>query len=280
MGCGSSSSANVDNSNSTAPTKVPKEDKPVEQTAASDDKQEVTASQDPPTVETPTVASSESPPPPPTDTELSTKDRSEPEVTIPPPASEERVNETVKEPLAEAAPDATTEEAAKSPTEAETLDATTEMNIPIVADPEPDTEEAAVQAPTIKKGYVMKQGHKHKNWKNRYFVLNEGKITYFENPADKPPYGTTQKGEMTLENVEISRSGTLLTLNKNNPSPFKGVLIRNSSKHSSNNLTVDGDGQEGHMVLVLDIKYANEREEWAKAIQEHIDYINKKYNNN
>jgi len=37
---------------------------------------------------------------------------------------------------------------------------------------------------TIKEGYMTKKGHKRRNWKVRYFVLESGKLSYYKDPAD------------------------------------------------------------------------------------------------
>ena len=36
----------------------------------------------------------------------------------------------------------------------------------------------------IKQGYLIKKGHKRRNWKVRYFVLESSKLSYYANPAD------------------------------------------------------------------------------------------------
>jgi hypothetical protein len=50
-------------------------------------------------------------------------------------------------------------------------------------------------APVLKKGWMKKQGRSGvvKNWKKRFFVLNNGKISYYVDELDKPPYGENLK---------------------------------------------------------------------------------------
>lgn len=36
----------------------------------------------------------------------------------------------------------------------------------------------------IKQGYLIKKGHKRRNWKVRYFVLESSKLSYYANPSD------------------------------------------------------------------------------------------------
>jgi hypothetical protein len=104
--------------------------------------------------------------------------------------------------------------------------------------------------PALKKGMILKEGHVIRNWKNRFFVLEKGKLAYFENQKADYPYGVTQKGEVSLKGVSVSVNKNIVSLNTKN--------------------------EQGKEVLALnlDIKYPNEREEWVAAIQEHIAYIN------
>merc|ERR1711963_761928 len=36
----------------------------------------------------------------------------------------------------------------------------------------------------IKEGFMTKKGHKRRNWKVRYFVLEPGRLSYYKAPAD------------------------------------------------------------------------------------------------
>lgn len=104
--------------------------------------------------------------------------------------------------------------------------------------------------PALKKGFILKEGHLVKNWKNRFFVLEAGIMTYYESSTDKPPYGVRKKGEMVL----------------------KGA----TAKVEKNNITISAEGdsaREGQSSLTLEIRYPTEREEWLQAIRAHIAYF-------
>jgi hypothetical protein len=109
---------------------------------------------------------------------------------------------------------------------------------------------AVSKTPPLKKGFILKEGHLVKNWKNRFFVLDAGVMTYYESSTDKPPYGVNKKGEIFLR-------GT-------------------TAKVDKNTITVQYDGdvtsREGLAKLVLEIRYPTEREEWFQAIRQHVIY--------
>lgn len=50
----------------------------------------------------------------------------------------------------------------------------------------------------IREGWLWKQGGRYKNWKRRWFILNDGCLYYFEFTADKEP-----RGIIPLENVNV-----------------------------------------------------------------------------
>jgi hypothetical protein len=109
---------------------------------------------------------------------------------------------------------------------------------------------SSMPAPPIKKGMVLKEGHIVRNWKNRYFVLEKGKLTYYESQSSEYPYGVGKKGDLSLKGVTTVCSKSMISLNTKNEAG-KEVLALN-----------------------LDIKYPNERDEWMEAIKQHIEYIN------
>lgn len=47
------------------------------------------------------------------------------------------------------------------------------------------------KVPTLKKGWMRKQGRSGlvKNWKTRFFVLADGKISYYVSEISEAPYG-------------------------------------------------------------------------------------------
>ena len=50
----------------------------------------------------------------------------------------------------------------------------------------------------IKTGYLQKQGHARKNWKQRFFVLEQSVMLYYERPTDLQPKGTVRMDHITL----------------------------------------------------------------------------------
>ena len=53
-------------------------------------------------------------------------------------------------------------------------------------------------APMMLRGWMKKQGHMVKNWKTRYFVLEEGLLSYYVDQRDVTPYGADRKGRVCL----------------------------------------------------------------------------------
>lgn len=47
-------------------------------------------------------------------------------------------------------------------------------------------------------GWLKKRGHVVMNWKTRYFVLNNGFLSYYVDALDRPPYGKNLKGGLCL----------------------------------------------------------------------------------
>lgn len=53
----------------------------------------------------------------------------------------------------------------------------------------------SIPVPPRKMGWMKKQGRKGlvKNWKKRYFVLEAGKMYYYVDKIDVPPFGDVLK---------------------------------------------------------------------------------------
>jgi hypothetical protein len=47
-----------------------------------------------------------------------------------------------------------------------------------------DAPAAAAPPASSRAGYLTKQGHRVKNWKRRYFTVDNGQLTYFEAKGD------------------------------------------------------------------------------------------------
>lgn len=68
------------------------------------------------------------------------------------------------------------------------------VNVPVSSPPSPVT----IAAPPKMVGWLRKRGHVVQNWKTRYFVLDNGFLTYYVDKLDLPPYGKTMKGQLCL----------------------------------------------------------------------------------
>ena len=106
--------------------------------------------------------------------------------------------------------------------------------------------------PKLQKGWLMKQrrGGVVKNWKERFFVLIEGDITYFEDALDgRPPFGAIEKGGMELTGVDLEdKSGLQFCV-------------------------VGKEGEKKN--LLLEAEDIDTKETWMAAIAEHISYMNR-----
>lgn len=115
-----------------------------------------------------------------------------------------------------------------------------------------DATKPITSLPPLKKGFILKEGHLIKNWRNRFFVLEAGTMTYYESSTDVYPYGVRKKGEIILKGTTLKMSNNIISI------------------------TYDGDvtSREGLSKLTLEIRYPTEREEWFQAIRNHITYFN------
>lgn len=102
-----------------------------------------------------------------------------------------------------------------------------------------------VVAPSMRTGYMMKRGHLVKNWKNRYFVLDNGSLTYYEGPQKLPPYGSGKKGSLEIKGATVASSGSQVTI-------------------------VAGSND-----LILEIKDTRDRVDWITALKKHATYYSK-----
>eukprot|EP01040_Poterioochromonas_malhamensis_P005679 gene5678-6101_t len=111
------------------------------------------------------------------------------------------------------------------------------------------------KAPTLRKGWMRKQGRSGlvKNWKTRFFVLADGKISYYVSEISESPYGDGLKGELNLVNSEVVEEHTK-TINP------KQVFI--VSYNGENNILMETDDPK-------------DTAEWVSAIKTHIDFYNK-----
>jgi hypothetical protein len=104
---------------------------------------------------------------------------------------------------------------------------------------------AQEHVPALKKGYLFKQGHVVRNWKKRFFVLENGWLMYFVHATHVYPYGLEEKGKISLRGAKIVLEGN----NKIN------ITLQDRLKQ-----------------FIVSIRYPTEREEWYIAIKNHIKY--------
>lgn len=64
----------------------------------------------------------------------------------------------------------------------------------------PKKENERIVAPTVKIGWVWKQGHRIHSWKRRFIVLHEGILKYYEKFDDLTGVASSIKGTITLKN--------------------------------------------------------------------------------
>jgi hypothetical protein len=133
--------------------------------------------------------------------------------------------------------------------------------------------------PAMKRGMILKCGHIVQSWKNRYFVLSEGIMTYYEAPSSNPPYGLNKKGEMNLRHTEMIGEKTKVIIRRLKTSDSSRVSHLSRSSSSRRTFSLKEDSGDGHGELILDIKYPSERDEWMEAIQSHIEYYTEELDN-
>jgi len=69
--------------------------------------------------------------------------------------------------------------------------------------------------PTVRKGWMMKEGHIVKNWKKRHFVLEEGVLIYYEDESC-----SNEKGRLRVKDFHVTYTSGRPTFNMlaNHPS--------------------------------------------------------------
>ena len=120
---------------------------------------------------------------------------------------------------------------------------------PVVAAVEaaPAAVEPVVEVKAVRHmGFIYKQGQVVKNWNNRYFVLDDGSLTYFEKPLSEPPFGQNEKGKVpTLKGKSLKVEGDIVTL-------------------------TGGDSRD----IALKFIEAKEKDAWVAALNAHIALSN------
>ena len=94
---------------------------------------------------------------------------------------------------------------------------------------------------------------------SRFFVLDNGCLSYMDSTSKKPPFSMSHK-RIQLTGVDIkvlNNSIELIPLRENN---------------NNNNTSEKSEKDDGNEIVVLELKSKEECEEWMRAIQEHLEY--------
>ena len=112
-----------------------------------------------------------------------------------------------------------------------------------------------MSSPPLMTGWLQKQGHFVRNWKKRFFVLEMGRLQYFEkrSPKEGPPYGVNSKGCILMKHIELQEPDV-------------------DERHSEDaNKIYLMDTETGKDLLVAANDY-NESQMWKEALQAHIRF--------
>jgi cytohesin len=111
-----------------------------------------------------------------------------------------------------------------------------------------------------KEGWLWKQGGRYRNWKRRWFILNDNCLYYFEFTTDKEP-----KGIIPLENLQVRE-----VPDKNKPHCFE-LYSSNSDVIKACKTDADGKVVEGrHHVYRMSASTGDEKDDWIKSIRASV----------
>jgi protein-S-isoprenylcysteine O-methyltransferase Ste14 len=112
-------------------------------------------------------------------------------------------------------------------------------------------------APPVRHGWLQKHGRSGiiKNWKRRYVVLLEGKLTYYTDAMDKHPFGENEKGSLELVNTEI---------------------IDDRTKYDFNQIYIEAYSGEKSILVMTEL--AEDTVGWRESVILHINYANNRAN--
>jgi cytohesin len=112
----------------------------------------------------------------------------------------------------------------------------------------------------VKEGWLLKQGGRVKNWKRRWFILNDNCLYYFEYTTDKEP-----KGIIPLENVQVREVPAT-----HKPHCFEihsvGNDIIKACKTDSEGKVVEGK----HNVYKMSASSVEDRDDWMRHIKASV----------
>jgi len=113
-----------------------------------------------------------------------------------------------------------------------------------------------------REGWLLKQGGRYKNWKRRWFILNDKCLYYFEYTTDKEP-----RGIIPLENVQVRDY-----YDKNRPYCFE-LYSTLGTNEVIKACKTDAEGRviEGkHTVYRMSASTKEEKEIWVKCIRQSL----------
>ena len=118
-------------------------------------------------------------------------------------------------------------------------------------------------APKMKAGWLKKKsrGGLIKNWQRRYFVLNDGKLSYFEKRSEAPPYGEALKGAMALTATTVCCWA----------SEEKGADAGNHDE-SRRRLYMKDSASKDEKDMLIEAEDELDAKEWLDAVAKHIQY--------
>jgi hypothetical protein len=145
----------------------------------------------------------------------------------------------------------------------------------------PNDSIVVIPGPPKMLGWLRKQGHIIRNWKTRYFVLNNGFLTYYVEKLDTPPFGRQAKGQLCLAGFRIvplkpgdvsARIHLHFDPMLLNPA-FVAYLRENGSQPGESGSATPGDSEAHAEDLILETSNDDERTAWVAALEMHTLYI-------
>ena len=129
--------------------------------------------------------------------------------------------------------------------------------------------------PSLQKGWIKKSPRSASiksifnfNWKKRFFILQDGIISYYQSELITPPYGDIFKGSLNLRYAIVKDSNNYKDISINELL----ILSYDDNNNNNDNNTVDNNK------LYLQFENYTMMLEWREIILQHIDYADHKEN--
>eukprot|EP00597_Dinobryon_sp_UTEXLB2267_P019496 CAMPEP_0201110460 /NCGR_PEP_ID=MMETSP0812-20130820/70431_1 /ASSEMBLY_ACC=CAM_ASM_000668 /TAXON_ID=98059 /ORGANISM="Dinobryon sp., Strain UTEXLB2267" /LENGTH=545 /DNA_ID=CAMNT_0047372899 /DNA_START=6 /DNA_END=1643 /DNA_ORIENTATION=+ len=151
------------------------------------------------------------------------------------------------------------------------------------------------EAPLLLRGWLKKQGHKVLNWKSRYFVLDNGLLSYYVEQKSTAPFGDILKGQLCLAGYLVKSTEDLQEQvhKERSKSVVSTLALQFSAKPAATKLTQILLQQGPNKELIAfasqwsDIPQPPEilyivadtvavKDAWTAALHAHIKYIDEK----